>query len=154
MSQERLLRSVQRLSCVLSRLERQTAAQQGVSVSQMRVLIYLGQAEDQTGVRLSDLADDQGLALSTMTRNVSLLEQNGWVRREAGREDRRVVTVALTEPGRRLAASLRENSVARFSSAFRTFHPSDRIERAVAMDRVAEALERIEGPLKTNEGEE
>lgn len=143
MSQDRLLRSVQRLSSVLSRLERQTAARQGVSVSQMRVLVCLGQEEAASGMSLSDLADDQGLALSTMTRNISLLEQKGWVRREPGREDRRIVTVSLTESGRVLAASLRENSVSRFSSAFSSFHPSDRVERAVAMDRVAQALERF-----------
>jgi len=154
MNQDRLLRSVQRLSSVLYRMERQTAARQGVSVSQMRVLVCLGRDEASAGMRLSDLADDQGLALSTMTRNVALLEQKGLVRREPGCDDRRVVTVLLTESGRALSSSLRENSVSRFSSAFSRFHPSDRVERAVAMDRVAQALERFgDVPREEDDGD-
>ena len=148
MNQERLLRSVQRLSSVLSRLERQTAAASGVSVSQMRLLVYLEQSAEKGGGRLSDLAEDQGLALSTMTRNVTLLEEKGWVQRVTREDDRRVVTVSLTESGRQLAASLHGNSVARFAGAFRSFHPSDRVERAVAVDRVAEALERVDEDRK------
>ena len=95
-------------------------------------------------MRISDLAEDQGLAVSTMTWNLKLLEDKGWVRRVPGADDRRTVKVELTNGGREVAAKLSNTNVARFSHAFREFHPSDRVERAVALDRVAAALEKTE----------
>ena len=141
MSDERLLRSVQRLASALSKMERQAAAENGVSVSQMRVLLALG-TETDGGVRISDLAEDQGLAVSTMTRNLAGLERKGWVERRPGESDRRTVFVYLTDNGRLVAGTLGETNVARFGRAFGTFHPSDRVERAVALDRVAAAIEK------------
>lgn len=143
MSQTRLLRSVQRLANALARLERQVAAANGVSVSQMRVLRSLDQSE-QNGARISDLAGEQALAVSTMTRNLSLLERRGWIARATGASDRRTVWIRLTDSGRELAATLTDTSVARFSRAFSRFHPTDRVERAVALDRVAAALEKAD----------
>lgn len=140
MSDTRLLRSVQRLASALGKLERQTAARAGVTVSQMRVLLHLDQAGTQP-VRIGTLAEDQGLAISTMTRNIALLERRAWVRRESGAADRRTVHVVLTDAGREKAASLQNTTLSRFQRAFHTFHPTDRVERAVALDRVAEALE-------------
>ncbi len=143
MSEQRLLRSVQRLAAVLAKMERQAASGGGVSVSQMRVLLVLDQAGGD-GSRISDLADDQGLAVSTMTRNIGLLEHHGYVGRTQGESDRRTVLVHLTDSGRRLAGSLGDTNVAKFSRAFSAFHPSDRVERAVALNRVAAAIEAVE----------
>jgi len=138
------LRSVQRLASALTKLERQAAAAAGVSVSQMRILLSLEQAG--RNLRISDLADDQGLAVSTMTRNLKLIEgEKGWVRRVPGVVDKRTVEIELTDVGREVAASLSDTNVAQFSRAFREFHPSDRVERAVALDRVAAALEKKPG---------
>ena len=142
MSEARLLRSVQRLATALAKQERQTAAAAGISVSQMRILLTLD-SQGIEGMRISDLADEQGLAVSTMTRNLALLELKGWARRMPGAEDKRTVRVALSLTGKDLAARLSNTNVARFSQAFREFHPSDRVERAVALDRVAQAIERI-----------
>lgn len=141
MSEGRLLHSVQRLAAALARLERQAAADGGVTVSQLRVLVYLDQTAD--GVRMSDLALDQGLAVSTMTRNVAVLARKGWVTRQAGGSDKRTVQVSLTEEGRRMAKSLQGVALGKLSRAFHAFHPSDRVERAVALDRVAAAIERV-----------
>ena len=144
MSEQRLLRSVQRLSAALSRLERHTASREGVSVSQLRVLLSLSRDEAHARMRISDLAEEQGLAVSTMTRNVMVLEKKGWVSRHVGDHDRRVVFIQLTEPGRQLAQSLESATRTELFRAFRAFHPSDRVERAVALDRVAAALEGLE----------
>ena len=149
MTDTRLLRSVQRLASALARMERQAAASLDVSVSQMRILLTLAQAGMHL-VRISDLAEEQGLAVSTMTRNLQLLEDKGWVRRLHGTEGRRSVQVELSEGGRELAGRLSETKVARFSRAFREFHPSDSVERAVALDRVAAAIEKVDG--EKNEG--
>ncbi len=140
MSDARLLKSLQRLASALAKQERQTAARFDISVSQMRILLSLGEAGEHS-LRISDLAAEQGLAVSTMTRNLALLEDKGWVRRIPGAEDKRTVGVELTDVGRTLAGELATTNVARFGRAFSGFHPSDRVERAVALDRVAAALE-------------
>lgn len=142
MSEKRLLRSVQRLASALAKMERQAASGSGVSVSQMRVLLAL-EIADGLGLRISDLAEDQGLAVSTMTRNIGLLERRGYVGRSQGESDRRTVLVQLTDAGRALAGNLGDTNVAKFSRAFGAFHPSDRVERAVALDRVAAAIEKV-----------
>ena len=141
MSEQRLVQSVQRLASALARLERQCAAQNDVSVSQLRVLIHLADANG--GVRISDLAQDQGLAVSTMTRNLGLLERKGWIVRETGTQDRRTVLVSLTATGSCVSGSLARSTHGLFGRAFERFHPTDRVERAVALDRVAAALEKV-----------
>src|SRR5262245_29290762 len=95
------------------------------------------------GIRISDLAHEQGLAVSTMTRNLSLLEKKGWIVRQIGADDRRTVLVALTEEGGRRSRRLQQSTLGIFGRAFRAFHPTDRVERAVALDRVAAALEKV-----------
>jgi MarR family transcriptional regulator, 2-MHQ and catechol-resistance regulon repressor len=141
---QRLLRSVQRLSAVLGKLERQTAASYEISVSQLRVLLDLAERDAAENVRVSDLADDQGLAVSTMTRNLLLLEKQGWVARVQDTQDRRVIQVRLTDAGATRARELQSTTVGQMSRAFAAFHPTDRVERAVALDRVAAALEAID----------
>ncbi len=141
---QRLLRSVQRLSAVLGRLERQTAARYDISVSQLRVLLTLAERGGAEGLRVTDLAADQGLAVSTMTRNLAHLEKKGWVGRAVAAADRRVVHVRLTEEGTAQARILLGTTVGVFNRAFAAFHPTDRVERAVALDRVAAALEAID----------
>ena len=142
MSENRLLRSVQRLSNALGKFERVTAAEHGVSVSQLRCLLYL-EAAGADGARVSDVAADQGLAVSTMTRNLALLERKGWLARESDPRDRRIVRVRLTSTGQQVSRHLGRATQNRFAMAFRSFHPTDRVERAVALDRVATALERV-----------
>ncbi|MBI5508451.1 MAG: MarR family transcriptional regulator [Deltaproteobacteria bacterium] len=142
MSEARLVKSIQRLASALAKQERQTAAGFGVSVSQMRLLSSL--ETTQAPARISDLATEQGLAVSTMTRNLALLEEKGFLRRVPGADDKRTVTVELSESGRALAAKLSDTNIARFAQAFRGFHPTDRVERAVALDRVAAAIEKID----------
>lgn len=138
---QRLVRSLKRLAIALARLERQTAADHDVSVSQLRILLFL--AEQTRGMRISDLADEQGLAVSTMTRNVDLLEKKGLITRQTGAEDRRTVMVELTARGQERSATLQQTTSGAFGRAFGGFHPSDRVERAVALDRVAAALEKV-----------
>jgi DNA-binding MarR family transcriptional regulator len=54
--------------------------------------------------RVSDLAAEAGIAPSTASRIVDVLERRGIVRRTRAPEDRRGVSVSLTEPGRRALA--------------------------------------------------
>ncbi|MEZ4270274.1 MAG: MarR family transcriptional regulator [Myxococcota bacterium] len=143
---ERLLRSLRRLAIVLVRHERRFAAEQGLSASQVRVLATLrDMAGSDDGTCISQLANDQGLALSTMTRNLALLERKGWLKRVAGETDRRTVLIQLTQEGLQQADRLAQLSHQKLSDVFARTHPSDRLEQAVALNRVAVALEKSTG---------
>jgi DNA-binding MarR family transcriptional regulator len=52
--------------------------------------------------RVAELADEAGVTASTATRILDTLERRGIVRRQRAREDRRAVTVSLTDTGRDL----------------------------------------------------
>lgn len=168
MSEQRLLRSIDRFADVLLRMERNNAASVGVSVSQMRILLRLIDARKAaqhearlssqeynanhggngsnglngfSGLRISDLAQSQGLAVSTMTRNLSGLERKGWIRRQKCSSDGRAVNITLSDEGATVASQLSDERSRCMGTAFKSFHPSDRLERAVAMERIAAALE-------------
>jgi DNA-binding MarR family transcriptional regulator len=56
---------------------------------------------DSETARVSDLATEAGIAPSTATRILDALERRALVRRARSAEDRRGVTVSLTDAGRR-----------------------------------------------------
>lgn len=68
-----------------------------LTLSQYSLLLPLCGAET---ARVSDLAAEAGIAPSTATRILDALERRAIVRRARSRQDRRGVTVALTEQGR------------------------------------------------------
>ena len=55
---------------------------------------------------IGSLAQDSSVDLSTMSRNVSVLERNGYLLRSRSEEDGRIVQVKLTPKGRRALESL------------------------------------------------
>lgn len=48
---------------------------------------------------LSELAEDQGVSLPSMSSTIDTLEERGWVRRSRSTLDRRVVNIELTDAG-------------------------------------------------------
>jgi DNA-binding MarR family transcriptional regulator len=54
------------------------------------------------GCRMSDIAENTGLSLSSATAVIDKLEAKNFVRRDRSSEDRRVVSVSLTEEGEKL----------------------------------------------------
>src|SRR5579864_4370024 len=75
---------------------------------------------------LTELAGLQGVTLPTMSSSISAMVERGWVRRAAPEDDRRVVMVEVTAPGR---AAL------------------DRVARA-AEAHLAEVLAPLDGPAR------
>ena len=51
------------------------------------------------GISMSDFANKLGLDTSTLTRNIQKLEKLGFVRRKQDRNDKRILTVYLTDRG-------------------------------------------------------
>ena len=76
-----------------------------VSVPQFRTLVFLNRHE---GTSLSEVAEHIGLALPSMSVLVDGLVVKGLVIRETHPEDRRRMTLGLTERGRRAFRAARE----------------------------------------------
>jgi DNA-binding MarR family transcriptional regulator len=55
------------------------------------------------GAAISDLAKGLGMDRTTLTRNVALLEANGWAQSQPDDKDARVHAVSVTDKGRALA---------------------------------------------------
>jgi DNA-binding MarR family transcriptional regulator len=75
----------------------------GMTVAQAATLEALGR---EGGLRLGRLGKLLGIAPSTLTRNLTRLEQAGLVRRTSDQEDGRAALVELTEKGRRVRLRL------------------------------------------------
>lgn len=114
--------------------ERADVACCGVTVAQAAALEALG-AEGP--LRLSDLSRRLGIAPSTLTRNLSRLEDQGFVAREADPGDARSARVSLTARGRRAAAAV-EDQEADFARQVLERIPAGR--RAVVVAALGELL--------------
>ncbi|MCP2169025.1 MarR family winged helix-turn-helix transcriptional regulator [Goodfellowiella coeruleoviolacea] len=79
-------------------LDRQLQRDAGMSHAYYRILAILSAAPNHT-LRMSELAEQDRASQSRLTHAINRLEQAGWVRREKGATDRRVVHAQLTEAG-------------------------------------------------------
>jgi DNA-binding MarR family transcriptional regulator len=100
-----------------------------VSLPQFRVLVLL-----ETGgpTRVGVLAERLGVVVSTFSRSLDRLESGGWVRRSQSTEDRREVTISITEQGSRLVREVSEQRGAELAAVLARVSAGDRavLERA------------------------
>jgi DNA-binding MarR family transcriptional regulator len=115
-------------------------SQMGVSRSEAGLLAKLEAGPQQ----ITALAAHEGLAQPTITRVVENLETRGWVRRERGPEDRRVVRVFLTDDGRRTIDEVR----ARYRPLLRECLAALSAEQVADLDAATEAMESLINELQ------
>lgn len=87
----------------------------GITPSQCRALDEIGRAGR---ISLGELADILGLDASTMSRTVNNLVSAGLAVREPDPEDRRYLSIALTEDGQKLFNEIEESMDAHFDDIF------------------------------------
>lgn len=80
-------------------LEKDEATCCGITISQCHAIVEVGRAEE---ISLNELAKTLELDKSTMSRTINNLVESGLVIRELHPEDRRYVTIKLTDKGREL----------------------------------------------------
>jgi len=102
-----------------------------ISVPQFRTLAFLFKHE---GASLSDVAEHIGLGLPAMSVLVDGLVSRGLLKRRTDQDDRRRMTLMLTEPGRSRMSSAREATVAHLEQIFRQVSAADRATILHAMD--------------------
>jgi DNA-binding MarR family transcriptional regulator len=95
--EEAFLASFDALAQAVRRARGATGGEGSLTLSQYGLLQALSGRQ---AARVRDLADEAGIAPSTATRILDALERRAIVRRTRSAEDRRGVTVSLTQEGR------------------------------------------------------
>jgi DNA-binding MarR family transcriptional regulator len=122
-----------------SRLGRQLRSielPRGMTQERMSVLAIV---QARGPVSVSALAEHERVRPATMSRMISALEADGYVKRTSDENDGRGVLVAATRLGREAFAAARRQRLAQFSVALNSLSP-DELE---SMDRVANTLENL-----------
>jgi DNA-binding MarR family transcriptional regulator len=120
----------------LGRGLRQTRAGTELSPSQYDVLATVSNREH---VRLSDLAANEGLNPTLLSRIVGKLEDSGLVTREQDTDDRRVAHVSITPEGRALHQRIRSERTDVLALALERLEPHE-LELLVGALPVLESL--------------
>jgi DNA-binding MarR family transcriptional regulator len=132
---------VTRLRVALARLSRRLRRHQlaGLTPTQLAALATVEQAGP---IRLGDLAAAEGIAPSTLTRMVAVLEELGYVRRDADPRDARASTLAITPVGHETLERLRDEGTAMLTQWLMLLGPGQRTAIATALP----ALEALGDP--------
>ena len=132
---------VTRLRVAIARLSRRLRrhALAGLTPTQ---LAALSTVERSGPLRLGDLAAAEGIAPSTLTRLVAVLEELGYVQRCADPKDARASTLAITPAGHETLERLRAEGTALLTKSLMLLTPEQRAALAAAVP----ALERLAGP--------
>lgn len=149
MGQERLFAGL------LSRVAQEITARQAVEVccgeltlEQFRTL-EAATASDRPAV--GTLAASLRVDVSTMSRNVTVLERSGYLSRARSEQDGRVVHVALTAKGRRALETLRCDEQSVLANIYSRLPASDRPKVVRALEVLASCLEGARS-LSTTDG--
>jgi DNA-binding MarR family transcriptional regulator len=132
---------VTRLRVALARLARRLRRHEmaGLTPTQLAALATVEQAGP---LRLGDLAAAEGIAPSTLTRLVAVLEELGYVRRDADPKDARASTLAITIEGHATMERLRAENSALLTQRVMLLTPQQRTALADALP----ALEALADP--------
>jgi DNA-binding MarR family transcriptional regulator len=139
------INTVARLRSAIARMQRRlrpTAAgtEAGLTPTKTTVLLYVVRDGP---MKLSQLADAEGLNPTMLSRVVSHLVESGLVERTNDEGDRRAAWLSATAKGRRLAERIRRERTEALNVALEALSERQRadIERALpALEQLAEAL--------------
>ncbi len=137
--------TAQRLRMVfgqLSRRLRPTEAGLAADLTPTRVAVLLNTVRNGP-IRLAEVAEQEGLNPTLLSRTVANLAQDGLVTRTADESDRRSAWLDATPAGRELAEQIRAQRTHAVQVALAGLSPADRelIEAALpALERLAQGL--------------
>lgn len=107
-----LIRSLERKLGILEENEFSCC---NISITQCHALVEIGRAKKMS---LNELADLLNLEDSTMSRTVNILVTKELVRRDINQEDRRYITIMLTDQGQKLFENIETNMGNYYSDIF------------------------------------
>jgi DNA-binding MarR family transcriptional regulator len=135
-----------RFAELLSRVAREVTFRQSsevccgdLTLEQFQTLQAISQSEQSS---IGSLSLELHVDLSTMSRNVSVLERNGHLLRSRSAEDGRIVHVELTPKGKRALNTLRCGEREVLSDVYERLPPSDRPKVLKALESLSTCLEK------------
>jgi DNA-binding MarR family transcriptional regulator len=123
---------VTRLRVAIARLSRRLRRHEIAGLTPTQ-LAALSTVERSGPLRLGDLAAAEGIAPSTLTRLVSVLEEYGYVKRDADPNDARASTLAITSKGHEVLEDLREEGTALLTESLMLLSRQERAALATAL---------------------
>lgn len=99
----------------LGLLEKGDSSCSGVTIAQCHAVVEIGRAKK---IALIDLAKILGLDKSTMSRTINNLVEAGYVIRNLDTENRRYVTIQLTDSGKSVYENIEKNMEQYYTSVF------------------------------------
>ncbi|MCX8130938.1 MAG: MarR family winged helix-turn-helix transcriptional regulator [Clostridia bacterium] len=108
-----------------------------ITLAQCHAIVEMGRTEK---ISLNELAETLNLDNSTMSRTVNNLVNNGLAVRETDPEDRRYVTIKLTEKGQELFMSIEESMEVYYKRIFTAIPEDDRQKVLESMDILLRAI--------------
>jgi DNA-binding MarR family transcriptional regulator len=139
---------VARLRVAIARLSRWLRRHElaGLTPTQLSALATV----DRIGpLRLGDLAAAEGIAPSTLTRLVTVLEERGYVERCPVPGDARASTLAITSDGHAVLELIREQSTILLAGRLRTLTDEQRTALAAALPALEQLGEADPGDPRT-----
>ncbi|MDF2858821.1 MAG: MarR family transcriptional regulator [Neobacillus sp.] len=121
-------------------LEKSDASCCGVTIAQCHAIVEIGRAKR---IALIDLADLLGLDKSTMSRTINNLVEAGLAVRDLDAEDRRYITIQLTDSGKNVFENTEESMETYYKSIFSSISEDKR-------EQVLESLQLLTDAVKEN----
>lgn len=129
------------------RVTKEAAGRHGLTGPQLAVVKMLESVER---LSLSELSALIRARNSTVTGIIDRMEQGGLVVRRRSESDRRVVHIALTAAGRRLARTLEVEPVAIFHRVLAELDPRDAAELGRILTKLARRVREIARPPESS----
>ncbi|HCK78561.1 MAG TPA: hypothetical protein DHW34_00925 [Actinobacteria bacterium] len=129
------------LALTLFDVVRHTRRTRGTDAIEPAATVVLAAADRLAPARPSDIATELHLDLSTVSRHLSRLEEDGPLERLADEGDRRCRRVAPTAHGRQALLDVLANRAATLDSALSSWSSKDRHQLGELLKRLAHDLE-------------
>ncbi|HLX51127.1 MAG TPA: MarR family transcriptional regulator [Streptosporangiaceae bacterium] len=131
-----------RLRQAIARLSRRLRRHQlaGLTPTQLAALYTVEQSGP---LRLSDLAAAEGIAPSTLTRLVAVLEERGYVQRCAVAGDARASMLTITPEGHEVLDRIRQEATTALAGGLALLSPEDLAALAAALPAIEQLAEGV-----------
>jgi DNA-binding MarR family transcriptional regulator len=109
-----------------------------VTMAQCHAVVEIGRKQL---ITLIELAEILKLDNSTMSRTVNNLVNKDLVMRETNREDRRYITISLTQKGQKVFKSIEEDMDAYYEKLFKDIPENKRVQLIESLQNLIDALD-------------
>jgi DNA-binding MarR family transcriptional regulator len=134
----RILQALRRIIRAVEVHSRKLEARYDVTSAQLLCLMAV---KERGPLTLSGIARNLFISSSTLVGIVDRLERKGWVVRRRGTEDRRQVSISLTDPGRLLLESAPSPLQDHLAEALKDLPELEQVAIAMSLERVVGLME-------------